>query len=390
MNPDTAFVLTHLDAALFGGILGNRLGHLFSDRQQRRRSSIALRISGAIAQDRGRHRAGDVPGHAGGDGDWSETDPCASPSRTGRTTPSGSKDCRDSAPGTGVGAGVHRMRSGSAPDTPDGMGEILRTERLVIREWTDDDAAAALATYGSADVARWLHPAMDRVADENAMRARLREWAAQTREGEAGLGYWAVALADSDTVVGGVSLHLLPVEEQDVEIGLQLAPEHWGKGHASEAFGAVPSAWLQRSPSPGARVASRRGACVARSGCRGPRRPRRAGRGRGVLDGARRARPGRGRPDRRRRCHRRRRWHGKELFAEFVHGLPAEAGAGREEYLIPARIRAGAPDVDPAPRWRRRAALHQSPPTPGPGRRSPAALASGLPTAAPGTNNSSV
>ena len=42
-------------------------------------------------------------------------------------------------------------------------------------------------------------------------------------------------LADTGTVVGGVSLHLLPVEEQDVEIGWQLAPEHWGNGYASEA-----------------------------------------------------------------------------------------------------------------------------------------------------------
>jgi RimJ/RimL family protein N-acetyltransferase len=113
--------------------------------------------------------------------------------------------------------------------------EILRTERLVIREWTDDDAAAALAVYGRAEVARWLSPAVDEVTDENAMRALLREWTAATREGEAGLGHWAITLADSGAVVGGVSLHLLPVEEQDVEIGWQLDPEHWGNGYAAEA-----------------------------------------------------------------------------------------------------------------------------------------------------------
>ena len=115
------------------------------------------------------------------------------------------------------------------------MSEILRTERLVVREWTDDDAAAALAVYGRPEVARWLSPAVERVADEDSMRELLREWAASTREGEGGLGHWAITLADNGTVVGGVSLHLLPVEEQDVEIGWQLAPEHWGKGYASEA-----------------------------------------------------------------------------------------------------------------------------------------------------------
>jgi RimJ/RimL family protein N-acetyltransferase len=115
------------------------------------------------------------------------------------------------------------------------VGEILRTERLVIREWADDDAGAALAVYGRPEVARWLSPAVEQVANEQAMRAKLREWAAATREGEAGLGHWAITLAETGEVVGGITLHLLPVEEQDVEIGWQLAPEHWGMGYAVEA-----------------------------------------------------------------------------------------------------------------------------------------------------------
>lgn len=116
-----------------------------------------------------------------------------------------------------------------------GVGEILRTDRLAVREWTDDDAAAALAIYGRPEVARWLSPAMEQVDDEDAMRAVLRGWRADTREGEGGLGHWAITLAGTGELVGGVSLHLLPVEEQDVEIGWQLAPEHWGNGYATEA-----------------------------------------------------------------------------------------------------------------------------------------------------------
>jgi RimJ/RimL family protein N-acetyltransferase len=115
------------------------------------------------------------------------------------------------------------------------VGEILRTERLVVREWADDDAAAALAVYGRPEVARWLSPAVGQVADEDAMGELLREWRAATRAGEGGLGHWAITLAGTGEIVGGVSLHLLPVEEQDVEIGWQLAPEHWGNGYATEA-----------------------------------------------------------------------------------------------------------------------------------------------------------
>lgn len=32
-----------------------------------------------------------------------------------------------------------------------------------------------------------------------------------------------------------MSLHLLPVDEQDVEIGWQIAPEFWGLGYGTEA-----------------------------------------------------------------------------------------------------------------------------------------------------------
>lgn len=125
---------------------------------------------------------------------------------------------------------------------------VLRTPRLVVRDWTEEDAAAALAVYGRPEVARWLSPAVGAIADEEAMRATLRGWIADSAASEAGIGHWAVALADADAasgdagaqpdggrLVGGVSLHPLPVEEQDVEIGWQIAPEFWGNGYATEA-----------------------------------------------------------------------------------------------------------------------------------------------------------
>lgn len=115
------------------------------------------------------------------------------------------------------------------------MAELLRTDRLILREWAEADADAALAVYGDPAVVRWLAPVLDCVPDAAAMRAQLREWIAATREGEEGLGHWAVELVGDGSVVGGVSLHALPVGEQDVEIGWQLAPAHWGHGYAVEA-----------------------------------------------------------------------------------------------------------------------------------------------------------
>ena len=115
------------------------------------------------------------------------------------------------------------------------VADLLRTPRLVIRDWQADDAPAALAVYGHTEVARWLTPAVEQVDDLAGMTALLNRWIADTAESEAGLGHWAITLADTGQVIGGVSLHPLPVGELDIEIGWQIAPEHWNRGYGSEA-----------------------------------------------------------------------------------------------------------------------------------------------------------
>jgi len=118
---------------------------------------------------------------------------------------------------------------------PGGVSDLLRTDRLVIRDWREDDAEAALAVYGDPAVARWLTPAIETVTDLGDMQKLLQRWIAESKASEAGLGHWAVTLADTGAVIGGVSLHLLREDEQDIEIGWQVAPEHWNKGYGSEA-----------------------------------------------------------------------------------------------------------------------------------------------------------
>ena len=62
------------------------------------------------------------------------------------------------------------------------VAELLRTERLIIRDWTDDDVAAALTVYGRPEVARWLTPAIDQVRDIDDMAKLLHRWIAESRE----------------------------------------------------------------------------------------------------------------------------------------------------------------------------------------------------------------
>jgi RimJ/RimL family protein N-acetyltransferase len=111
---------------------------------------------------------------------------------------------------------------------------VLTTDRLTLRPWRIDDAEAALRVFGDTEVARWLSPALERVSDVGAMRLLLQQWSLDDARTPAPTGRWAVQLSDA-RVVGGVSLLYLPPGGEDLEIGVQLAPDAWGQGFATEA-----------------------------------------------------------------------------------------------------------------------------------------------------------
>lgn len=123
---------------------------------------------------------------------------------------------------------------------------LITTDRLVIRDWQDGDVAAALAVFGDERVARWLAPAREPVPDEAAMVALLEEWRTEVADAAGDLdrfvGRWALARREDDVVVGSVVLRTLPPHQEDLEIAWQLAPEHWGRGYASEGTRAL-AAW---------------------------------------------------------------------------------------------------------------------------------------------------
>ena len=119
------------------------------------------------------------------------------------------------------------------PGYREAMAERLMTERLVLRQWTPDDAGAALSSYGEAEVARWLAPMMDRVGDEAAMRVVLQQWIAEDARLLTPAGRWAIELREDGRVIGGATLLPLPPDDE-YEIGWQLRPDAWGRGYATE------------------------------------------------------------------------------------------------------------------------------------------------------------
>lgn len=69
-------------------------------------------------------------------------------------------------------------QSGIPALTMSSMTPPLRTERLLIRDWSVDDAEAAYRIYGSSEVARWI--SMGAVDGVPAMRSVLEAWVGET------------------------------------------------------------------------------------------------------------------------------------------------------------------------------------------------------------------
>jgi RimJ/RimL family protein N-acetyltransferase len=117
---------------------------------------------------------------------------------------------------------------------------IFRTERLLARDWTLDDVAAAYDIYRDEDVVRYLGSVPQPVADLDAMGERVERWIAgnEALRGS-GFGFWALCRQDDGTVVGATLLKLLP-DAEEVEVGWHLGKAYWGSGYATEgARGAV-------------------------------------------------------------------------------------------------------------------------------------------------------
>jgi RimJ/RimL family protein N-acetyltransferase len=110
------------------------------------------------------------------------------------------------------------------------MTAALRTDRLVLRAWRDEDRPPFAAMNADAEVMRHFPEVLDRAASD-ALADRIEEHFAAH-----GFGLWAVEAEGA--FVGFVGLNV-PAWQAPftpcVEMGWRLARSVWGRGYASEA-----------------------------------------------------------------------------------------------------------------------------------------------------------
>jgi ribosomal-protein-alanine N-acetyltransferase len=110
-------------------------------------------------------------------------------------------------------------------------GPELRTSRLVLRRWRDDDREPFAALNADPVVMEHFPSPLSR-EESDALVDRIESGLEQR-----GWGLWAVEVAGRPAFVGFVGLNLATFDAPftpAVEVGWRLAREHWGHGYATE------------------------------------------------------------------------------------------------------------------------------------------------------------
>ncbi len=108
----------------------------------------------------------------------------------------------------------------------------LRTERLLLRGWTQADRDAFAAVNADPRVMEFLGEVLTR-AQNNALVDRI-----EAKFAREGIGLWAVEVPGVAPFIGMVGLSVPSFEAAfmpAVEVGWRLDAAHWGHGYATEA-----------------------------------------------------------------------------------------------------------------------------------------------------------
>jgi RimJ/RimL family protein N-acetyltransferase len=123
------------------------------------------------------------------------------------------------------------------------MSLTLRTARLLLRPWRDEDVEAFAAMFADPAVMEFLMPSTDRAAID-AIVGRVR-----AHFDRHGFGWWAAELEETGAFIGFIGLSHIPFEAHftpAVEVGWRLASAYWGQGYATEGACAALEAGFTR------------------------------------------------------------------------------------------------------------------------------------------------
>jgi len=108
---------------------------------------------------------------------------------------------------------------------------IFKTPRLIVRQYTIEDADKMFLLNGDDEVMRHIRKTMNKEDSDKFLQQNIEFYINNPK-----LGRWAVDEKESKNFVGSFALIPLPFEDEKhkMQLGYSLLPTEWGKGYATE------------------------------------------------------------------------------------------------------------------------------------------------------------
>ena len=111
---------------------------------------------------------------------------------------------------------------------------MIETERLILRDWREEDIEPFFRHTNTPAVMRWLGGVLTEAAIEKTIRERLMRW-----QVERGFTFWAVERKSDGALLGFCGIKIADTPGEPVEglheVGWRLREDAWGQGYAKEA-----------------------------------------------------------------------------------------------------------------------------------------------------------
>ena len=114
---------------------------------------------------------------------------------------------------------------------------VIETERLLLRNWRDEDIEPFIRHTNTANVMRWLGGVLPAEQHRKTLRERPIRW-----QEERGFTFWVVERRSDGELLGFCGLKIADGEDSPIageyEVGWRLREDAWGQGYAREAAAA--------------------------------------------------------------------------------------------------------------------------------------------------------
>lgn len=111
----------------------------------------------------------------------------------------------------------------------------LSTDRLVLRQLTDEDAGVVFALRSNAEVCKYIaRPLQTHIDEAKAFIEKIKKEISEDK-----CRQWLLTLSDSQAIIGSVCLWNFSDDKTTAELGYDMLPEYHGKGYMNEAVQTV-------------------------------------------------------------------------------------------------------------------------------------------------------